>query len=63
MIPCVVFDAVSTFDHFVNQGGVLLNQSANTKETGLGVVLFEDIKNAWREFGVRAIVKRQGNNS
>lgn len=60
MTPCVVLDAVSAFNHLADQGGMLLNQSADAEKAGLGAVLVEDIEYTLRELRVWAVVKGQG---
>jgi len=60
MTPRVVLDAVSAFNHFADQGGVLFNKSADTKKAGPRSMLVEDIKNTRRKLRVWTVVKCHG---
>ena len=63
MTPCVVLDSVSAFNHFADQGGVLFDKSANTKETGSRSILIEDIENTRRELRMWTVVESQGHDA
>ena len=57
----VVFNAMAPGHDLATQRRVATGPPANTKKTGFGVSLIQQVQNTWCDFWIRAIVKGQRN--